>query len=290
MGGSETFSYTLAKEMVRRGHEVDVFALDQGLLSLRFSANGLNIVKHPRPSYDILFISHNTVLRRCAMTEGFKIVTCHGVVPELEQPEVGADLYVAVSPEVREHLMSKGFQASVIYNGVNCKRFKPPERKREKLKRVFCLPQSSAAQETVKMACGKMGLQFDWSRQEWEVERRMQDADLVVSLGRGAIEGLACGAAVVAYDNRPYMGGRCDGMITPENFHDLRKFNISGRYHNKLSGHLELCEEFEKWDASMPKANRALALEHCDIEKKIEEYLNLYKLHGSRLPAGSDRP
>jgi hypothetical protein len=52
--------------------------------------------------------------------------------------------------------------------------------------------------------------------------------DLTVCLGRTAIESILCGRNVFIYD---YNGG--DGLLTPSNFYEIIKHNLSGRRYKK---------------------------------------------------------
>lgn len=272
LGGSETFTYTLAKECERRGFEVDVFTHNpSGVFSLR-----LNIVQKLRDSYDLILVSHNTCLPSVSLTEGPKIFTSHGVFPSLEQPIRGADHYVAISKEVADHLKKNGFDSTIIFNGVDCERFSPQKPIRDKLTRVLCLPQSERAMIVVKSACNIVGAEFCSAQEMWDVETLINEVDLVVTLGRGAYESMACGRAVVVFDYRWYIGKPLgDGIVTPDNDAEMSECNFSGRRYKREFNAESLAEEFRKYDPEMGPDNREIALERYNVEKQLDRYLEL---------------
>lgn len=272
LGGSETFTYTLAKEFERRGHDVDVFAIEKGgLFTLR-----LNIVDEPADSYDLILVSHRSCLPRVSRTKGPKIFTSHGVFPELEQPCLGADHYVAISDEVARHLRSKGFDPTVIHNGVDCERFSPRQPLRSNLGRVLCLSQSDQAKSMVKTACAALGIEFFSARGVWEIENLMNDADLVVTLGRGAYEAMACGREVIVFDYRWYIGAPFgDGIVTIEKYSKMLECNFSGRSYKQEFTVEDLANEFTKYNPMMGEFNRSTALKCFDVRHQADSYLKL---------------
>ncbi len=65
-----------------------------------------------------------------------------------------------------------------------------------------------------------------------EVPNILRMGEMVVASGRGAIEAMLCGKV-------PLIMANCgdDGLVTPANFHELMKYNFSGRCHGrKFSG------------------------------------------------------
>lgn len=272
LGGSETWTYTMAKELERRGYEVDVFTLLEGEVSEKLST-----VKHPRGEYDLVLINHNTCLARLKDVKGKKIFTSHGVFPELEQPIEGADKYVAISEEVQDHLKVKGFESTVIRNGIDCERFKPKKKLNKKPKRVLCMCQGEEARENVRKACDELGIEVDdTATRIWDVEKKINDADIVFTLGRGAYEAMACGRAVIVYDSRVYSPTKtADGIVTRKNAKEIAKNNFSGRRYKIRWTVEDIKKEIKKYKPEMGADNRKIAIESFNIKKQVEKYINL---------------
>src|SRR5690606_33723798 len=67
----------------------------------------------------------------------------------------------------------------------------------------------------------------------WDIERKINQADLVVGVGRSLYDSMACGRAVISYDVRTYMEeGKGDGYLDENNISEALKFNCSGRRFN----------------------------------------------------------
>lgn len=270
IGGTETFIYTLSKELHRKGLEVDVFTFFKGLMSDEIKEFA-NIVTKPKDEYDLILINHTTCLSKLKHLSGTKVFTSHGVSHDLEKSEEGADHYVAISEGVAETMDN----ADIIRNGVDCERFKPNGLPKPKPKKVLSICQGIEARDKVETACNELGLEFDWvERNVFDVENRIKEADIVVTLGRGAIESMASGKAVFVYDSRGYMGEKGDGMITRENWKELASHNFSGRARNIKYSVEDIKSNFKTYTQKMCEDNREIALENFNIAKQANEYLS----------------
>jgi len=273
LGGTETWTYTMAKEFERRGWLVEVFTLQNGEL-----ADKLPVVEKPTGEYDLVIINHNSCLRALSDVRGKKIFTSHGIYPQLEQPESGADEYVAISEEVKKHMKELGFKATIIRNGVDCERFKPKKKIPAKAKRVLSLCHGEEANENIKKACEEMGLEFDdiGGNRIFEIEEKINNADIVVTLGRGAYESMACGRAVMVYDSRKYSPFKTgDGMVTEKNVDQISENNFSGRKFKIKMTVADIKREFKKYKPTMGEFNRKYALANFNIKKQAEKYIKL---------------
>ena len=156
-GGTETYTYALALELMRCGHEVEYFTFVPGEVSDLLEKAGVRFMT--RKKYDLILANHVPVVEHL-QSLGCVIQTCHGTVPDLEQPSASADLHVSVTEEIRCHLLAKGIKSSVIHNGIDCNRFAPISPLNEKLTTVLSLCQSDAANEFIAGCCAEMGVNF----------------------------------------------------------------------------------------------------------------------------------
>ena len=122
-GGSETACYSLAAELIRLGHEVDYFTGERGLVSGKMDELGCKLWINNH--YDLAICSHiqaeSSTWHNLRIDKVIRI--CHGTTPKLEQPQPGADAYVAISEEVQAHLKGLGYESTVIRNGIDYERF-----------------------------------------------------------------------------------------------------------------------------------------------------------------------
>jgi len=272
-GGSETFTYTMAIELIKLGHDVDITAFYIGDFADHMMRSPAHLTPTPQAEYDMIFVNHYPCLQMLMKhgIKGHKTLTCHGTV-DFENPAPGADRYVAVSEEVRQHMKTAGYKADIIFNGVNCERFKPVKPINKTLKNVYSLCQGDAANETVKEACKIGGWSFS-DKRGFDVPEYINESDLVVSLGRGAYEAMACGRNVLVFDSRHYMDMMGDGMLTVDNIGTSKRCNCSGRSFRKRFDVQELINEMQKYNPAQGDCNREHALKNMNIKKQVERYL-----------------
>ena len=278
-GGTESYTFALAMELKRLGHEVEHFAIVRGKVSEMLEEQGVPFMSSDR--YDLILANHTTVVE-ALWPKGFIVQTCHGNIAALEQPSPFADAYVAVSEEVREHLLSKGFQAAaVIANGIDCKRFCQKKPISSNLSTVLSLCQSDVANDFIRRCCERINVTFLQSNKftdnVWQVEELINRSDLVVGLGRSAYDAMACGRCVLVYDYREYMGEFLgDGMLTPESIRKSMLCNCSGRSNRLKYNEETFIEELRKYSPELGAWGREYALEHFNIEKAVTAYLDIY--------------
>ena len=277
-GGTESYTFALAMELKRLGHEVEHFAIIRDAVSSLLEERGVPFMS--TSSYDLILANHNTVVEKL-WPYGFIIQTCHGNIAELEQPSPFADKYVSVSEEVRDHLLSKGFQSVVIPNGIDCNRFCPKKPISPTLKTVLSLCQSNIANDFIRRCCEQENIRFLQSNKftdnVWTIEELINESDLVVGLGRSAYDAMACGRAVLVYDYRDYMGEFLgDGILTPDNIKESRLCNCSGRARRLKYDEQTFITELRKYSLELGAWGRKFALENINIEKAVEAYLDFY--------------
>lgn len=278
LGGSETFTYTMCGELVKRGHDVDFYTNVEGFVSEKMKKD-FRIDNKLKDSYDLILASHHTTVDKLK-GRGKIVQTCHGTIPKLEQPSENADVLIPVSEEVKGHIKKLGFKSGpVILNGIDCIRFDSFNPVRKKLKTVLSLVHSDEANKTIKRACQHAGVKLytinKYKHQVFDMPRIINKADLVISLGRGAYEAMACGRPVIVFDKRPYQEGMADGFLDVATYFEAVKCNLSGRKFKKQLGPKKLLEEFKKYDSYYGQVMRGLALDEHNIENQIDKYLKL---------------
>lgn len=280
LGGSETFIYTMAQELVRLGHHVDILTMQEGIMSEMIKANLGCSVNNISNSYDVAFLNHTTVVHGVMnLFPGSNIIqTCHGIFPQLEQPVQGVR-HVSISKEVQNYLTSKGLESTLIHNGINCDIFCPEQEPSKKINKMFSLSQSDQFNQMLIEIGNELGIQVEYNNKftspRLDIQNVIKKADLVVSLGRGAYEGMACGKPVLIADQRPYQPGLMDGMVTSENIDGFLENNCSGRKTQQPVSKENLINEINKYDHKQGNKNREYVLQNLNIQKQVQEYLKL---------------
>ncbi|MHA7943486.1 glycosyltransferase [Formosa sp. 3Alg 14/1] len=280
LGGSETFTYTLIEELRSRENiHVEYFTFEKGLVSTKIE-NELGVKFKSLKRYDLILANHNTCVTEL-FSLGYVIQTCHGIFPILEQPSYLADTHVAISQEVQNYLISLGFSNKIIYNGINLSRFKEFKPINLKLKTVLSLCHSQEANASIKSVCDDLNLSYleayKYQDSVWDIERVINEADMVVGLGRSAYEAMACARPVVVYDSRHYFESCGDGYIKNKLGLSLLN-NCSGRYFKIKYNHSSLKDEFLKYNASDGIYLRDVASREFNISKNVDQYLEYWQV------------
>lgn len=275
LGGSETFTYTLIEELKKRKFEVEYFTFHKGLVSSKIETS-LNVSSMSKTSYDLILANHNTCVDKLYKL-GFTIQTCHGIFPKLEQPSLKANAHVAISEEVQNHLAYLDVPSCLILNSINLERFRSIIPLNNKLKTVLSLCHSEEANDFVKESCDVLGVNFimayKYENPIWDIERMINQADLVVGLGRSAYEAMACGRPIIIYDNRRYFEPCGDGYIK-ENLGLSLKNNCSGRYSLIKFDRVQFVQELQKYNHLDGHFFRTFAEKELDIVKNLDKYLS----------------
>lgn len=278
LGGSETFTYTLAGELVKQGHQVDLFTFRPGMVSERIRKD-FGIGMKLKCQYDLILANHHTCVEKVSKL-GYTIQTCHGIFPKLEQPSANAHKHVSISEEVQDHLKKMGFESDVILNGIDQTRFRY-SKPAVIPKMLLSMVHSDQANAVVRDACRMAKIEFralnKYKNATWEVEKIIKQADIVVSLGRGAYEAMSSARAVIVYDSRKYFDSCGDGYLTlPGLFESIRN-NCSGRRYRFKFDASSLADEIRLYHPSDAESLCHFAKYNLDIEKQVKKYLNLYE-------------
>lgn len=277
LGGSETYTYTIIEELKRLNHDVEYFTFKKGIVSQKIE-QVLGVSFMSSDKYDIIFANHITTVNELHK-KGFIIQTCHGIFPKLEQPNKKADAFVSISQEVQDHLAKLGFASILIHNSINIKRFKPENKINKNIKSILSLCQSNGANTFLRKICKSRNIKFlevnKFKKQFWEIEKKINEVDLVVGLGRSAYEAMACGRPVIIYDNRPYFESCGDGYAK-EILGLSLKNNCSGRYLKQKYNEQTFIQELEKYDLDDTEYFRLFAERELDIVKNIGKYFEYF--------------
>lgn len=280
-GGSETWVITVYEELIALGFDVDVFTFhadDKGASS-EIDQDDLLVGKVIRKRYDLAIVNHQTCLK--AVYRYFDVdhirYVCHGIYPAIEQPLELAQSYVAISEEVKAHLAGKGFNSQVIHNPVNLERYYPKTDISE-IDRISILSMCQSMNawwNLIKLGYPIYSIKHNRAERGAMSLDRFDDANLVVGLGRSAFEGLACGRAVLVYDERSYNAHGCyDGMITKENIESLLMNNCSGRRNNLKFDEKVVDLEIKAEYKPSSEYYRSIAEKHFDSKKIVQQLLD----------------
>lgn len=272
----------MAIELRRRGVLVDIYTPNPGRVSRRLgnTVTRADLSQTPKGWYEAAFVNHwpcLDVISPLGIAQKV-VLTLHGPAHRLERPKRGADIYVSVSEEIQRAASEDGFLSEVIRNGVDLSRFSPRRPLSPTLRRVGLLSNYRRAEKGVAMACEIAGCEFmgiGGSSYREDVASAINECDLIVSVGRGAMEAMACGRALVIYDNRGYYPNTTDGYFTPAIGHTSRGCNYTGRALKVPVTPHSLADLLMQYDASHGPVNREYCEQHHDVRDQVGRYLAL---------------
>ncbi len=282
LAGSETWSFTLASALKKLGHQVFCFSPELGIISEellkenivsfnRISTSGVKpfsfVLEEPVDhSYDVIIANHWHIVEhlRKEFPKTPIISTIHGIIHEEETPqgvskapehpalEAGVNQFVAVSEEVQALLKKQyNIDSVIIRNFIDLKRFKG-KRKVSKTPKQFLInsnyngkndPETELIRTVAKHYGAKLTALGQNFSQTFDTRKAVEDADIVVGMGRSVLEGVATGRLGIVH-------GRWGtaGVIREGNIQEIRQCNFSGRNSNgKFMSAEELISEIDKF-------------------------------------------
>jgi len=275
-GGSESYTYTLIKELKKLHYNVEYFTFQKGIISQKIEELGVSFKS--KTKYDLILTNHNTCVKEL-FRHGFIIQICHGIYPALEQPSKFSDGYISISKEIQDHLKGLGFKSKVIYNLVDKNRFNNIKPVKPELRSLLSLCHSDEANNYLKRVCSRLQIKFSslnkYQGGNWNVEKVINENDIVVGIGRSCFESMMCGRPVVIWDNRKYFSSFGDGYFL-ENFEKYLKNNCSGRFTKKEFSENEFINELLKFKQEDSYKARQIAEKYFDSEINVKLILTYF--------------
>jgi hypothetical protein len=285
LAGTETYTYALAVQLTKMGHAVSCYSPDLGQVAARLTQQGISVFSDFREapgSIDVIHAHHHDLAlgTQALYPRTPMIFTSHGVWPWQEQPPVGLNVhkYVAVSEEVLDQLRRVSDDCTIIRNGIDLARFSSNTPIASDVVRRILVASNHMKpdmKQLIQKAADGVGADVRFlggAHTEWQIESHMEWADLVIGLGRTALEAMAMKRAVLVYD---YSGS--DGMVTPRSFDILRRCNFSGRTYRGQYTLALLKRELRHYNpADAPLLHGRILSEHA-IETVADRYVTLYK-------------
>ena len=261
--GTESWVYAMAKELGKE-HHVTVFSPSMGNAWKKLLGEICDVKQFYSGEYDFAIVNHTTtwVMLPDSLP---KVFTSHSKIYDIEQPPCKD--YVGVNEVIG---------GTVIRNGIDCERFKPTKVNNE-LKNILLLsnPLYSGGVDFVRSITNDYNL-IVLPAETFEIEKYINQADLVISLARGALESMACGKNVIYGDFRKdWMNEfRMTGIITQNNFEEFKRGEMVGKLEAVTAN--QLLEELKKYKPTTGDWLREQVKKDFNIEKTTKQYLGLY--------------
>ena len=289
--GSEILTLTLALALKESGHNVTVYSKYLDKIREEFDHNSIRITEDiaslRNEHFDVAHVHHNinAIEVRYYFPTLPIVFYSQGVLPFLEQPpipEVGIYKYLALSEETKDNIISGGIEEnkiSIIRNFIDHHLFECKNEIKDFPQKALILSGrlDSKKEKIIRGALTKLNIEsiFIGGRfgnvQQEELRRIIGECDIVFSLGRGAIESMLCGRVPLIFD---YLGG--DGLVTPESFNEIKKYNFSGRRYKYNFSVEELISEINKYKKEYGIILRERAIKEYSVRSVLPGLLNIY--------------
>jgi hypothetical protein len=308
LGGSETWTETLALQLKEMGHDVSCYSPSLGLISNNLQTKGIkcyseisneesvspfSIVLEEKVSheYDVIIANHNHIVSylRSKFPKTPIISTIHGIIhlddngnkaPEHPELESGVNQFVAVSEEVQHLLKEKyNIEAPIVRNFFDLKKFNSDRTFSEKPKQILVNtnymdqndPAIVAIRDVAKHYDARLvavGLNFSQLK---DISNILSTTDIVFGMGRSVLEGVASGALGIVH-------GRWGtaGVINQNTVEGVRWFNFSGRNSNGIATSEELIKMIDAHynQSTINWGKDYMKFEH-NVIKAAEEYVRM---------------
>ncbi len=242
-GGSGRFMRCVIDELIEQGHE---------------------IVKNAEETCDLVICSHDideTIKAR-------KVFISHGIV-DAEKFLAGADKYVSISEEVKQLNYIRGFNSEIIKQPIKILKQKKIN---DTLKNILIIRNINVLlYDPFGFLSDKYNVRY--SDPDVPIEAQIKEADLCITLGRGALESMAQGVPVLIADNRNYIGPVGDGYVTEINIDEIAKNNFSGRRFKIPLTEKWIQSELNKYNPNDSSFLHDYVSKNHNVKNIVKEYL-----------------
>ena len=273
--GTETYTLTVADELVRLGHDVVIHTHKTGPIAEQARERGAEVVTDPErlPASCDAVIAQDTP-SAYALAERYpsarRLMVAHSEYFAVQSPpqlDGVCDAVVVLNDRVRRHVEALASPPRVIrlHQPVDLKRFGARGGAPATARRALVLGNylRAEAASTVTEACKAAGLEPVLSgvhaTPTQTAEQAIADVEIVIGLGRCIVEAMAGRRAAYVYG---IAGG--DGWVTAERYADLEADGFGGTASELTIDGARLARDLAAWDAEQGPVNRQLAHRHHD--------------------------
>jgi len=297
LGGTESYSVTVAEQLERMGHPVRLFAGSATPEGRELAADrGLRLeVGDPAAladaaEADAAIVQDAAGAYALARRELPQVFVTHGLVP-FEHPAQALEPpppVVVLSDRMARRAAQLGNGPEVVRmrQPIDIERFRPRSSARDKPRRVLVFSNylEDDRLAIVESACRKLGLELVRRGVKGEAtldpREAIADADIVVGYGRSVLEGMAMGRAAYVWDR-----GGGDGWVTPETYEALESDGFSGAAGDDVIDAERMAADFAAYRPELGTLSYDLVRQHHSAAKHADALVPL--LERTEAPTGN---
>ncbi|MCW2957719.1 MAG: hypothetical protein JWP18_522 [Solirubrobacterales bacterium] len=272
-GGTESYAFTVARELQRLGHEPILTAAELGPMAEHAERAGLTVAgpdaELPATCDAILANDAIACLTLAARYPGTRTVhVTHSDLHDHQLPPLEAgivDAVVVMSDRIAARVGALALDVPVVRlrQPIDTERFAAGGPLASRPRRALILSNylGDARRRALEEAWGRAGVEVVQvgvaTGQLLDVAPAVRDADIVVGKARATLEAMSCGRAAYVFDA---FGG--DGWVTPANYAALEADNFAGHATPLPRTPAQLGADLAAYDPDMGWINRELAVTH----------------------------
>lgn len=289
--GTETYTRDLSLELAGNGHRVAVYTLWIGQSGKDLQQQGILVTDDLSAipfQPDIIHAHHNiTTLRAIRKFPGVPVLyLLHDSSSPFDRAPLHRNIlqYAAVDLNCKHRYVDEcGFdreEIAVYLNWVDTRRFQLKEKIADRPAKALVF--SNFVQEenffsTIREACNETGIKaemlgFMAGNALSKPETVLGNYDIIFAKAKGALEAMACGAAVIVCDYRGL-----GEMVTPENMHHYRQYNFGMRLMTRKIEKDLLVNEIKKYDPEAVKRVSGYIIEDAAFLKTYKRLTGEYE-------------
>jgi len=295
IGGTETYVLTVAEHLDRLAHEPVIYSPEPGRGVEIAREQGLTVIGKGDlgDEFDVALVQDAAVAYEvaelCPRARSVFVAHSESFDPQSPPQLPGTvDVQVALNDRVERRLraFAAGGEIVRLRQPIDTERFKAASPLPERARRVMLLTNNTVAdrQAMLEEACRGAGLELTRiggeGRQTTDPREALAGADIVVGLGRGILEAMACGRAAFVYD---WSGG--EGWVTPDTYPAIEADGFAGRGEAVIDAEA-LARGLKEYDRSMGPVNRDLVVVHHRANVHAQQLIEIFQ----RLAPKAQRP
>lgn len=293
--GTESYAQTVAQELLRLGHQASIYTPNAGTIAELTRQKGIAVAgRDDLPGdCDAVIAQDSSTCYELAVRypRTVRVMVAHSrdhVLQEAPQLPGVCDGVVVLSDRVGRWMSARSWHPPLtrLRQPIVLSRFSDLRPPRPRPRRVLMFGNYVAGPrgQLVEEACRQVGLEVDWtgltSAPTASPERELARADIVIGLGRCAIEGMAAGRAVYVYG---ILGG--GGWVTPRSYWRMEADGFAGLTDVTPTTVERMTGELRRWRPDMGEANRDLASANHGARTHAVELVELVRELGERRAA-----
>jgi hypothetical protein len=291
LGGTETYVVAVAAALARLGHEVTVYSPNRGVVAEQTRASGIPVVSRdaqPR-GCDLVLAGDAATAAEMAtdQPDAVRLFVAHSAQHLLQAPPLQADVVhgvVALNDRVGRAVQARGSHAPLIRlrQPIDLGRFwnLGPVRSTPRVALVNSNAVVGTRAAMLERACGDAGLELIWiggRNPHATPETVIAGADLVIGLGRSALEGMAAGRPTFIHG---VVG--TDGWVTVDRYAEMESDGFAGLSRRDVTFDVAaLTDELRRWDPELGEVSRDLASAHHAAEEHAQSLVAIARTQRS---------